>query len=360
MTRREAVIRALRHEETPLLPYHIEFTSQEAEKMAAAAGDPAFAAKCGGFLHYMQYWGYPAERTVGSERFTDDFGVTWNRGGADKDIGVIDSPVMFEPDLSLYPTPFLNEARIRSECERLLLTREDRFCFAGIGFSLFERLWSYTGMENALVWMMDEPEFTHALLDRILAFNMRVIDILNDYPFDAVYFGDDWGQQRGMIMGPKLWRTFFKPRLAEMYRRAKKNGKFIIQHSCGDVGEVFPDLCEIGLDCYQTVQPEIYDLPFLKKEYGDRLAFWGGISTQKDLPARTPEEVREVIRRTAEIMRPGGGYILAPTHAVPQDVPPENVTAMLGEFRIQSCLYARSQEAPERNPDREKGTKWTF
>ena len=113
MTRREAVIRALRHEETPILPYHVEFTSQEAEKMARATGDPAFASKCGGFLHYMQYWGYPTEREKGSERFTDDFGVTWNRSGADKDIGVIDAPVISEPDLSLYPTPFLNEARIR-------------------------------------------------------------------------------------------------------------------------------------------------------------------------------------------------------------------------------------------------------
>ena len=90
MTRREAVIRALRHEECGILPYHMEFTSQEAEKMVRAAGDPDFAEKTGGFLHYMQYWGYPEERVPGSERFTDDCGVTWNRSGADKDIGVID------------------------------------------------------------------------------------------------------------------------------------------------------------------------------------------------------------------------------------------------------------------------------
>ena len=301
--------------------------------MAAATGDADYASKCGGFLHYMQYWGYPTEKERGSGRFTDDFGVTWNRSGVDRDIGVIDESVIGEPDLSLYPTPFLNEARIRSECERLLAAREDRFCFAGIGFSLFERLWSYTGMEDALVYMIAEPAFTHTLLDRILDFNLRVIDILNDYPFDAVYFGDDWGQQRGMIMGPALWREFLKPRLAEMYRRAKKNGKFVIQHSCGDIEAVLPDLIEIGLDCYQNVQPEIYDLPSIKRKYGGRLAFWGAISTQKDLPVRTPEELREIIRRTAEIMRPGGGYILAPTHAVPQDVPPENVEAMLTEFR---------------------------
>ena len=333
MQRREAVIRALRHEDTGILPYHMEFTSQEYEKIVRATGDPDFAAKTGGFLHYMQYSGYARERVPGSLRFTDDFGVTWNRSGADRDIGVIDRPVIDEPDISLCPEPYLNEARIREECARLLATREDRFCFAGIGFSMFERMWSYTGMEDALVYMVSEPEFAHALLDRILAFNLRVLDILNDYPFDAIYFGDDWGQQRGMIMGPKLWREFLKPRMAAMYARAKKNGKFVIQHSCGDIEEVFPDLIEIGLDCYQTVQPEIYDLASIKKRYGDKLTFWGAISTQRDLPVRTPEELIRIIHETASVMRPGGGYILAPTHAVPQDVPPENVLAALRAFR---------------------------
>lgn len=178
----------------------------------------------------------------------------------DKDIGVVDEPVIDEPDISLYPTPYLNEARIREECENLLATREDKFCFAGIGFSMFERLWSYLGMEDALVYMLTEPEFVHELLDKILEFNLKVIDIFNEYPFDGIYFGDDWGQQKGMIMGAPLWREFIKPRMEVMYRRAKQNGKFVLQHSCGDIQEVFEDLIEIGLDCYQTVQPEIYNL----------------------------------------------------------------------------------------------------
>lgn len=333
MTRREIVLRTLRHEPTGHLPFHVEFTEQEYRRLIDYTGNPTFADTCGGYLHYLQYWGYPAERGNVSGYFTDDFGVTWNRSGADKDIGVVDCPVIREPDISLYPEPYLNEAKIREQCERLLESREDRFCFAGIGFSMFERLWSYTGMEDALVYMISEPEFVHALLDRILAFNRKVIDIFNEYPFDAIYFGDDWGQQKGMIMGAPHWRTFIKPRMAEMYRHAKKNGKFVIQHSCGDISDVLPDLIEIGLDCYQTVQPEIYNLRQLKEMYGDRLSFWGGISTQRDLPSRTLEEIQQIIRETAAVMSENGGYILAPTHAVPQDVPPENVLAMLDCFR---------------------------
>ncbi|MBO4940410.1 MAG: uroporphyrinogen decarboxylase [Clostridia bacterium] len=337
MTRRETVIAALSHQETPIVPFHAEFTQQEQEKIALYTGDKNFYNQYGGYLHYMQYWGYPTERADKKEHFLDDFGVTWNRSGADKDIGVIDAPVIYEPDISLYPTPYLNEARIRAECEQLLATKEDKFCFAGIGFSMFERLWSYVGMEDALVYMLTEQEFVHQLLDKILDFNLKVIDIFNEYPFDGIYFGDDWGQQKGTIMGPKLWREFIKPRMAKMYERAKKNGKFILQHSCGDIQELFPDLIEIGLDCYQTVQPEIYDLKSIKAKYGDKLCFWGGISTQAALPQKSPDEIRLIVRETLAIMRKGGGYILAPTHAVPQDVPPENVIAMLETFQKQNA-----------------------
>ena len=176
--------------------------------------------------------------------FKDDFGVTWNRTGADKDIGVVSEPVITEPDIALYPTPYLNEARLRKECEDMIATKGNKFCIAGLGFSVFERLWSYVGMEDALIYMLTETDFVHALLDKILEFNLKIIDIYNDYPFDAIHFGADWGQQKGMIMGAPLWREFIKPRLAIMYKHAKKNGKFVFQHSCGDIHEVFEDLID--------------------------------------------------------------------------------------------------------------------
>ena len=333
MTRREVVINALCHKETDRIPYHFEFTAQEEDKVLQNTDREAFYSQYGGYLHYFQYWGYPTENKDRPGYFTDDFGVTWNRTGADKDIGVIDEPIISDPDISLYPTPYLNEARIREECEKLLATKEDKFCFAGIGFSVFERLWSYLGMENALVYMITDPDFVHELLDKILEHNLKVIDILTEYPFDGIYFGDDWGQQRGMIMGAPLWREFIKPRMEAMYRRVKDSGKFVLQHSCGDIGDVFEDLIEIGLDCYQTVQPEIYDLTKIKAKYGSRLSFWGTISTQQALPHLSPAETERGISDTEATMKQGGGSILAPTQAILQDVPKENVMAMLKCFQ---------------------------
>ena len=119
-----------------------------------------------------------------------------------------------------------------------------------------------------------------------------------------------------------------------MYNRVKQSGKFVLQHSCGDIQEVFEDLIEIGLDCYQTVQPEIYNLSEIKSKYGSRLCFWGTISTQQALPCLSASEIEHVISETVEIMKHGGGFILAPTHAVPMDVPVENIMAMLRSFQL--------------------------
>lgn len=333
MTKKERVNNALRHQETDIIPYYLEYTIPARDRMMAYPKGTDILSVAG-HLGYTQYGGWPEERSDMPGHFTDAFGITWNRT-VDKDIGVIDAPIINAPDISLWCEPYLDEKRLRREYETLLANESDNFVLAGIGFSVFERLWSLCGMENALIFMLDRPDFVHDLLERICDFNLKIIAIANEYPFDGFYFGDDWGQQRGLIMGPKLWRTFVKPRAKRLYAAAKKSNRLIIQHSCGDIQEIFPDLIEIGLDCYQTFQPEIYDIEMVKKTYGNDLSFWGGISTQQLLPMGTPDTVRSECIRIMRIMGKGGGYIAAPTHALPGDIPPENIEAMLDVFMHQ-------------------------
>jgi uroporphyrinogen decarboxylase len=92
---------------------------------------------------------------------------------------------------------------------------------------------------------------------------------------------------------------------------------------------VFPQLIEIGLDCFNPFQPEVMDPYEMKRRYGDRLAFWGGVSTQRLLPNGTPDQVRKEVRRLKEKVGRNGGYILAPAHAIPGDAKPENIWAMI-------------------------------
>lgn len=335
MTNRERVIRTLRHQESDIVPYSVDFTGQEWEKMVAYTGDPQFYSKIGGHMHCTQYCGWPTEIPGKPQYFRDEYGVVWNRSGADKDIGVVDSPLIPDLEARDYVMPPLDEERLRKEYEALIYWKSDNFVVGGIGFTMFERAWSLCGMENTLADMLCCPKELEQLLEDITQRNLRILDIALEYEVDGIYFGDDWGQQKGLIMGPEHWRHFIKPCMKRLYGRVKQAGKFVLQHSCGDIQEIFPDLIDIGLDCYQTFQPEIYNIEKVKREFGGDLTFWGGISTQQLLPKATPEVVRSETIRIMNIMRRNGGYIAAPTHSVPSDVPPENIEAMLDVFMHQ-------------------------
>ena len=260
MTKRERVIAALNHQETDFIPYQIDFTHQAWEKMTKYYNDNDFYDKMGNHIDTCHYDGDPMPISGRDGYFKDDFGVVWNRNGADKDIGVVESLIIPEPDISSYSFPDVPEQRLRERCEKAIANAGDRFTFAAISFSLFERAWTLTGMENLFAYMVTDPDFVHELLGKITEYNMKILNIYLEYNFDGLYFGDDWGQQSGLLMGPKLWREFIKPQLAIMYSMGKSNGRFIVQHSCGDIQEIYPDLIEIGLDIHQTFQPEIYDM----------------------------------------------------------------------------------------------------
>ena len=124
--------------------------------------------------------------------------------------------------------------------------------------------------------------------------------------------------------------------MARMFEKVKRSGRFVSLHSCGDIHELFPELIDIGLDVYQTFQPEIYDIHTVKRDFGKHLTFWGGISTQRVLPWVTPDEVKRIARETMAVMGKGGGYIAAPTHDIPGDVPPENIIALAEAFQEQT------------------------
>ena len=198
-----------------------------------------------------------------------------------------------------------------------------------LDFSLFERAWTLVGMENLLMAMVADKPFANALLDRILAFNLRVIENACAFDIDAMMFGDDWGMQTGVLMGPRLWREFIKPRIREMYGLAKARGKFVFIHSCGKVDALFPDLIECGLDIFNPFQPEVMDVFEVKRVYGHRLSFFGGISTQKTLPYASVDVVKEQVRRLLDVVGKDGGYIAAPAHDIPADGRPENIAAMI-------------------------------
>ncbi len=335
MTRRQIIIDALNHKNTPKIPYHLDFTQQAIDNLINYTKDPDIVDKLGSYIKYTQYWGWPTELTDRPGFYKDEFGVVWNRNGADKDIGLPEKNLIEDFEDYSYEFPVFDEVRLRAECEEITKDKDtdDRFRMYGIGFSMFERAWSISGMENVLMSMVACPDETLEFFEKICDYNCKVLDVVLEYDFDGIYFGDDWGQQKGLIMGREHWRNFIMPQMKRMYKKVKDKGLLVFQHSCGDCIDIFPDLIEIGLDCYQTFQPEVYDVELVKGKYGDKLSFWGGVSTQQVLPYVTPDEVKKEVKRLCKVLYKDGGYIVAPTHALAFDVPPENIIAMVEAFK---------------------------
>ena len=185
-------------------------------------------------------------------------------------------------------------------------------------------------------WLMDlieRPAFAEALLDVAANFHIEVTTrALNEAaPFvDAVCFGDDIGTQQRPLVRPDLYRRTIKPRHRRMVDAVKRFGKPLIYHSCGAVYPFLADLVDLGIDALNPVQVSAagMDTARLKREFGSRLTFWGGVDTQVVLSRGTVEDVRREVRRRIDDLSGDGGYVLAAVHNIQGEVPPENVVAM--------------------------------
>ena len=334
MTPWERVKASLDHLQPDKVPYCIGFTQRAYDAMVRFYGDPRFIETLGNALVFYDTGIAEAWQEIAQDVWQDEFGVQWNRA-VDKDIGVVCNHAARLGALHLYRFPDPDDPRRWAKFPTARGETQDRFALANLGFSLFERAWTLVGMEDLLMAMVSDPGSVDSLLDAILEYNLAVIDRACSFAVDGMLFGDDWGSQSGVLMGPDLWRRFIKPRVREMYQAVRRKGKRVFIHSCGKVDELFPDLIECGLECFNPFQPEVMDVFDIKRRYGDRLCFYGGISTQKTLPYASPEQVREEVKRLLDVIGNNGGYIAAPAHAIPGDARPENVAAMLDVLRNQ-------------------------
>ena len=199
----------------------------------------------------------------------------------------------------------------------------------------FEDWYCDLGADQALFQCLME-----AVVENLLELNRCAFQELGDL-IDIVSFGDDIGLQDRPVCSLAMYRQMILPyqeRIVESIR--KHTDAKIMYHTCGSVYDYIPDFIEMGIDALNPVQVSAKSMApeRLKREFGDRIAFWGGIDTQHLLPHGSPEEVAAEVRRMFEIMGGGGGYVLAAVHNVQPDVPPENVIAMFEAGR--QCVYA--------------------
>jgi uroporphyrinogen decarboxylase len=326
MIKREVVRLVLDGRRPPYVPWNIGLTVEAREKLEQQFGSSNLeAALQNHYLGLGNAIGFFDK--LDDHRVQDVFGVVWDRS-VDRDIGDVQGQVLPEPTLKGYQFPDPLDVRFFEDIPVRIAEHGDRFRVFQIGFSLYERAWTMRGWGNLMLDFYDQPQFVCELLNVIADYNIAQVREALKYDIDAIYFGDDWGMQHGLQMGPKVWHEHIYPVLKRMYGVVRDAGKYVMIHSCGDVDELFDDLIEIGLNCFNPFQPEVMDVADLINRYRGRLAFYGGMSTQRTLPYGSVQDVREETERLLALGR-DGGYVFSPAHDVEGDVPLENMLAFL-------------------------------
>jgi len=327
MDRRNIVIQALRFEKPAYVPWSYRLTQRCAQRLAESLSTK----ELDDFLapHIFDVRSHLRDtEAIDADHVRDRYGVTWDRS-VDHDIGSpCDWPIKNRDDLDRYAFPDANNLCEYEHLPAQLAQHLGRFRRYSLAMCLFERSWSLRGFEDLLADMASDAGFVEALFDRVLEHHLTLLSHVLKLDIDGVHFGDDYGMQTALIMGPSVWRRLIKPRLSRMFAAARDAGKFVSLHSCGAVTEILPDLIEIGLDFFNPFQPEAMDVFALLRQYRGRLAFHGGLSIQQTLPRGNVDEVRRESRRLIDAGKEGG-YIFAPSHDVPSDVLPENLIAMM-------------------------------
>jgi uroporphyrinogen decarboxylase len=227
-------------------------------------------------------------------------------------------------------------AHVRDHARQL--AEENQYAILATPWLLFpfERAYAMQGMETFLLNMARDPDFARALMEKIAVYCKqlmgRFLKELGDN-VDIIKIGDDLGTQESLMISPKMYRELLKPIHADFisYIKARTNAK-ILFHSDGDVAPLIDDFVEIGVDILNPIQTSagsMSDLPSLKKRHGNNIVFCGGIDTHRVLPYGSPAEVRQEVKRVIDILGPGGGCMIGAVHTVMNDVPPENVLAMV-------------------------------
>jgi len=213
--------------------------------------------------------------------------------------------------------------------------RERGYPVFGYAGSVYEWSWWLRGMQAFLEDLLLAPVLAEAITRKVAAHTQALALASAQAGIEVLCFYDDAGMQTGLQLAPSLWRRFIKPRWREVLEavRARYPDRLFFLHSCGDVREILPDIAELGFHILHPVQPECMDLAAVKRGFGSQLVLCATLSAQRLLPFGSPAQVRQEVRRLADLFRDDGRAILCPSNRLQPETPWENVLAFAEEAR---------------------------
>jgi len=241
-------------------------------------------------------------------------------------------------DLDRFPWPVGTEELVVGVQEKAKFLHEETeyfICSAHVGQGVFELGQALRGYEQFLVDLMLDLDWVHAFCRKVIDANISLGDVyfpvVGPY-IDMVLLGDDLATQNGPYMSPEVFREVIKPYFAEYVASIRKHcpNAYIAHHCCGSSYRLLDDLADIGIQVINPTQTAAVEMePARLAGKKDRLSFHGGGDLQYILPYGTTDEVERFTKELIGTLAPGGGFILAPCHTLPDDVKPENVVAFL-------------------------------
>ena len=265
----------------------------------------------------------------------NEFGMKMRQGPLYME--VVESPLrgvssVADVEAYAFPDPHDPARYVQAEAD-IARYGEGYFIIGDCELTMFELSWHLVGMQKYMEDLaMGEP-YLEALLVKACAWTLGVATELARRGADAIWFGDDFGSQTGLMMSPHMWRRVFKPLYAQLFMAVKAIDPHILimMHSDGAVADLLPDLIEVGLQVFNPVQPNVpgHDPRELKDRFGHALSFFGAIDQQGLLPQGSAADIEADVRNKIEVLGAGGGYMIAPVHIVQADTLPQNVEAFI-------------------------------
>ena len=332
MDYRDIVYKQINHIETKPIPYTLGLQHESRQRLDEyyASGDWRIRIKP--YIKHVWVMDCQQKQQVDEDYTRDIYGSIWKENNL---IAHLEKPVLFEPSLERWKMPEVSEFFRKNEqdtAREILNKSGNSFTLIHIPWGIFEKSWSLRGFENSLIDMSLNEKFYENLTEIITEHLMEFVDIAIGFDVDGIMFGDDWGGQSGLFMGKERWQRFFKENYRRLYDRVHKSGKYVLSHCCGNIVDILPDLIDIGLDVYESFQPEAMDIQSVKKEFGADMTFWGGLGAQSVIPFGTPSDIYKEVSELRETIGKGGGFILGPSKDPPPETPIENLTALIEAF----------------------------
>ncbi|MBI4670999.1 MAG: hypothetical protein HY741_04950 [Chloroflexi bacterium] len=199
--------------------------------------------------------------------------------------------------------------------------------------SIFEQAWQIRGMQEFLMDLAAQPEIPMYIMERLTETHVENLEralAVAGAELDMVYFYDDVATARSLMISPTMWREMVKPCHEKIIAVAKKYNKPVMYHCDGAIAALIPELIDMGIDLLNPIQPDSPGMECnrLKRDFGARLSFHGGLDIIKTLPRGRVDEVRAEVRERVNILGAQGGYVMASSHHIQSDTPVENILAM--------------------------------